>query len=95
MDPVTDRCPKKTFTSNLPRPDPWTRPDGICMNAYLQERHPRHDEASQTTTHRPEGGAPKLITVPKKAVHFEPHRAGSTVARVTRTGQPHRFALLP
>jgi hypothetical protein len=34
------------------------RPDDDCINAFLRERCPRCDEASQTTTHRPEGGAP-------------------------------------
>ncbi len=47
------------------------------MNAFLWERRPRHDRASQTTAHRPEGGAPTGIAVLKKTVHFKLHRAGS------------------
>ena len=33
----------------------------VCINAFLWERRPRRDRASQTTPHRPEGGAPTLI----------------------------------
>jgi hypothetical protein len=32
------------------------------MNAFLWERRPRHDGASQTNTNRPEGGAHTLIS---------------------------------
>jgi hypothetical protein len=37
------------------------QPDDVCMNAFLWERRPRRDQVSQTTTHRPEGGAPTGI----------------------------------
>ena len=43
------------------------QPDDVCMNAFLWERCPRGDRVSQTTTHRPEGGAPTGIAVIKKS----------------------------
>ena len=49
------------------------QPDDVCMNTFLWERCPHRDQAAQTTTHRPEGGAPTgigaLITEP-----FDPAR---------------------
>jgi len=56
------------------------------MKAFLWERRPRRDRVSQTTTHRPEGGAPtmppSLITVPKASLPVQ-----TSPGRINRTSR--------
>jgi hypothetical protein len=54
---------------------PRSWPDEVWTEVFLCERRPRRDNLPETTTHRPEGGAPtvtaSLIAVPNTSLSLQ------------------------